>query len=233
MSFFCSDSQIVHSSPNLFLPQAVTLLYSLLCSSVLCSYKGSLQCLLMPAFPPCWTHLCSDCAAHHAVLPPSWLWDGPSEEDLWLPLSLNSRPVPCTVPLLSIPFSSCKDVMACLVSDPSPLISVTPPQPLPCLGRLVRSRLTKTSNKIVWKFLHAAFLDQWSLHLVGLHLASSSYAPVRVGGRGGGALSFHCSIVFCQDEFGTQIIKRWGSMFLRCEVKSDISYFCLPRVKVF
>lgn len=33
---------------------------------------------------------------------------------------------------------------------------------------------------MVWKFLCAAFLDQWSLHLVVLHLVSS-YAHAWVG----------------------------------------------------
>lgn len=178
MSFFCSDSQIIHSCPNIFLPQAVILLYFGLCNCVPCSYKGSLQYLLMPAFPPCWTQLCSSCAAHHVVLPPSWLWDGPVKRVCGCPCPLT-RDVPCAMPLLSIPFSSCKDLVPCLVSDPSPLISLTPSQPLSCLGRLVRSRLIKTSHKMVWKFLHTAFLDQWSLHLVTYF--SSSCA--RLGGR--------------------------------------------------
>lgn len=44
---------------------------------------------------------------------------------------------------------------------------------------------------MVWKFLCAAFLDQWSLHLVVLHLVSS-YAHAWVGERRGRAFSFHC-----------------------------------------
>lgn len=182
VSFFCSDIQLVHSCPNFFLPQAVILLYFGLCNSdKLCPALTKapcsiFSCLHLPLFQLCFPSCCPA-----SLLALRWS----SEEDLWLPRPLTHDPVtswtPCAMPLFSIPFSSCKDLVACLVSYPSPLISLTSSQPLPCLGRLVRSRLIKTSSKMVWKFLHTAFLDQWSLHLVVLHLFSSSYA--HLGGR--------------------------------------------------
>lgn len=118
--FFCSDRQIVHSCPNFPASGSHPALFRVLQLSAL--FLQSAPCNIFP----CVRFPCARFSFVPALLPimlyclhlPPLRWS--RDEDLWLPLSLNSWSVPCAVPLLRIPFSSCKDLVACLVSDPPP-----------------------------------------------------------------------------------------------------------------